>query len=84
MSAKASPWQNGHQESYYGKFKLEMANLNAFATFEEAVEAVHHRVFYYNRKRIHTALKMPPKLFRERYFLMEKERLRTDAGASGV
>lgn len=85
MSAKASPWQNGQQESYYGKFKLETRNLSDFATFEEAIEAVHHRVFYYNRKRMHTALKMPPAMFRERYFLLEKEKLRTDAGAlSGV
>ncbi len=83
MSAKASPWQNGQQESYFGKFKLEVGSLSAFATFEEAIEAVHHRVFYHNRKRIHSALKMPPRMFRERYFLMEKERLRTDAGASG-
>lgn len=83
MSSKASPWQNGHQESYYGKFKLEMGNLNAFATFEEAIEAIHHRIHYHNRKRIHSALKMPPGLYRERYFLMEKEKLRTCAGALG-
>lgn len=29
MSAKASPWQNGQQESYYGKFKLETRNLSS-------------------------------------------------------
>ena len=83
MSAKASPWRNGRQDSRFGKFKLEVGSPSAFATFEEAVEAVRHKVFHHDRKRIHAALKMPPRLFRERYFLMEKERLRTDAGASG-
>ena len=72
MSTKASPWQNGHQESYYGKLKLECGNLNSFASFEEIIEAIHHRIFYYNRKRMHTALKMPPVTYRERYYLLQK------------
>lgn len=73
MSTKASPWQNGHQESYYGKFKLEMGNLNSFASFEEVIEALHHRIFYYNRKRMHTALKMSPVAYREQYVLLRSD-----------
>jgi len=75
MSTKGSPWQNGQQESYYGKFKLEMGNLNAYNSFEEVIEAIHHQIYYYNNKRIHTALKMPPMHYRERYLLLEKENL---------
>jgi transposase InsO family protein len=72
MSKKASPWENWHQESYYSKFKLEIWNLNKHDTFEKAVEAIHHRIYYYNNDRIHTALRMPPKMYHERYKLIQK------------
>jgi len=73
MSRKAAPWENWHQESYYWKFKLETWNLNKHDTFEKAVEAIHHRIYYYNNSRIHTALRMPPKMYHERYELIQKE-----------
>ena len=60
MSKKASPWENWGQESFYGKFKFELWNLNRFETIEEAIEAVHLQIYYYNNHRIHTALKMSP------------------------
>jgi putative transposase len=64
MSKKWSPWENGSQESYYGKFKLELGKPNTFGSIEELVVAIHHRIAYYNTKRIHTKLKMPPRQFR--------------------
>lgn len=70
MSAKSSPWQNGWQESYYGKFKLEMDHLNRYESFEILIEAIHHQIYYYNYKRIHTTLRMPPVTFRESYNLL--------------
>jgi len=73
MSKKASPWENSHQESYYWKFKLEIWNLNQYDSFEKVIEAIHHRIFYYNNTRIHTALRMPPKMYHERYELMQKQ-----------
>ena len=59
-SDKASPWQNGYQESFFGKFKDECGDLNRFDTAGELIEAVYQQIHYYNHDRIHTALKMPP------------------------
>lgn len=67
MSKKASPWENGYQESFYGKFKLELGSIQHCRTVGEAVAKIHTQIAYYNTKRIHTALKMQPQIFRERY-----------------
>lgn len=60
MSEKASPWQNGHQESFFGHFKLEAGDLNRFVTIGELIEYIYQQVYYYNHKRIHSVLKMTP------------------------
>lgn len=60
VSDKASPWQNGYQESFFGKFKDEAGDLNRFETVGELIEAVYGQIHYYNYERIHTKLKMPP------------------------
>ena len=65
MSAKGSPWQNPFQESFYDKFKVSLGFLNRFETLGELVTAVHAAMYYYNYKRIHTALKMPPVAYRK-------------------
>lgn len=64
-SDKASPWQNGYQESFFGKFKDEIGDLNRFETVGELIEAVYQQIHYYNYDRIHTALKMPPAVYAE-------------------
>lgn len=64
QSKKASPWENGHQESWYGRFKEELGNIHRFQSLDELIEAIHQQIHYYNTKRIHTALKMTP---RQRY-----------------
>lgn len=64
-SRKGSPWQNGFQESLYNNFKLELGNVNRFNGIGEFSEAIYGQICYYNTKRIHTALKMPPTIFRE-------------------
>jgi len=64
---KSSPWQNGHQESFYSNFKLELGNVARFSDVGELVEAIHQQIAYYNERRIHTALKMPPVVFRRRH-----------------
>lgn len=66
MSDKASPWQNGYKESFYSEFKLELGDPNACQSLGELTEAVAHQIFYYNYKRIHTALKCPPVVFAQR------------------
>lgn len=60
VSDKASPWQNGYQESFFGKFKDELGNLDRFETVGEMIEAIYQQIHYYNTQRIHTALKMAP------------------------
>ncbi len=63
-SKKASPWQNGFQESFYSNFKLELGNINRFNGVGELIEAIHRQIAYYNGWRIHTALNMAPLTFR--------------------
>ena len=62
-SDKASPWQNGYQESFFGKFKDEIGDLNRFETVGELMEAIYQQIHYYNYDRIHTKLKMPPAVY---------------------
>ena len=66
MSAKSSPWQNGKQESFYQKFKLELGHPNIYETRGELIEAIALQIHYYNHRRIHSALKMPPTIFYQR------------------
>lgn len=66
MSKKASPWQNGHQESFYSEFKLELGHPECYPTFGELVEAIALQIHYYNNERIHTALKCSPRVFAEK------------------
>lgn len=67
QSKKGSPWENGFQESFYNQFKLELGKTTRFTDLGELVEAIHGQMRYYNGKRIHLALKMPPAGFRERH-----------------
>ncbi len=66
-SRKSSPWQNGYQESFYSNFKLELGNLHRFDQIGELVEAVHQQIAYYNTRRIHGTLRMPPLHFKEKH-----------------
>jgi hypothetical protein len=50
MSTKGSPWQNGYQESWYGKFKGEFGDFNRFESLGELVEEIYHQIYYYNNR----------------------------------
>lgn len=63
MSKKGCPWQNPYQESFYSQFKLELGNVNRFENDSQLAEAIYHQIYYYNHRRIHSALKMSPKQF---------------------
>jgi transposase InsO family protein len=67
MSRKASPRENGHQESFFGRLKLEAGDLNRFDTDGELIEELCRMIYYYNRLRIHSKLKMPPAEYRLKY-----------------
>jgi transposase InsO family protein len=73
MSAKASPWQNGHKESFYSGFKLELGHPECEPTLEELIEALARQIHYYNNQRIHTALKCPPAVFSQRITLQKSK-----------
>ena len=71
MSQKSSPWQNGHQESFYSGFKLELGHPECYPTLGELIEAIARQIHYYNNRRIHTALKCPPAVFAQRIALQK-------------
>jgi len=68
-SDKGSPWQNGFQESFYGHFQLELGDLTRFEHEGELYEAIAKQLYYYNHKRIHTAIRTNPVNYREEYHL---------------
>jgi putative transposase len=63
MSKKSSPWENPFQESFYSQFKLELGDINSLENDGQLAEAIYRQIYYYNHKRIHSALKMSPKQF---------------------
>jgi len=71
MSDKASPWQNGYKESFYSEFKLELGDPESYQSLGELTEAIVHQIYYYNHKRIHTALKCSPVVFAKRCEITE-------------
>lgn len=72
-SAKSSPWENGYQESFYSQFKIDLGDPERFSSVGELVYEIYRLIWEYNHIRIHSALKMPPLRFAERYkMLVEK------------
>ena len=63
MSRKGSPWENGYQESFYDKFKIDLGDPNRFDDLGELVYEIYHTIYVYNTTRIHTVLKMSPREF---------------------
>ena len=57
------PWENGYQESFYGKFKVDLGDPGRFNTLGELVAEVYQTIWVYNHTRIHSALRMPPRIF---------------------
>lgn len=66
-SDPGSPWQNGFQESHYSNFKLELGDVTRFEHEGELFEAIARQLYYYNNRRIHTAIKTSPAQFRQSY-----------------
>lgn len=68
MSKKASPWENGYQESFYNNFKTDLGlEFNRFDHEGHFLEEIHHTLYKYNHTRIHTSLNMPPAVFHANY-----------------
>mgnify|MGYP000750371966 CR=1 FL=1 len=77
MSPKASPFYNGSQESFFGRFKVEFGDPDRFDSFEELTEAICLHIHYYNNHRIHSRLKMSPVKFRNLKSLSITQEFRT-------
>jgi transposase InsO family protein len=69
MSAPGCPWENGYQESFYKGFKLDLGDPNRFASLGELVAEIYQTIGYYNQRRIHSAFKVPPAVFAQKYQL---------------
>lgn len=67
MSPKSSPWRNGAQESFFGRFKVEFGDPERFIQLGELIEAIYAFIAYYNTRRIHTRHKMAPATAREQW-----------------
>ncbi len=67
MSAPGCPWENGYQESFYKGFKLDLGDPNRFDTLGELVAEIYKTIGYYNQRRIHGVLKLPPVVFAQKY-----------------
>lgn len=78
-SKPGCPWENGYQESFYDKFKVDLGDPERFKTIGELVFAIYQTVYAYNHTRIHSALKMSPVAFAEltrpRYDMRNKIRV---------
>ncbi len=61
QSKKSSPWENGHQESFFGRFKKELGDVRRFSDLDELVVGISRQITYYNTLRLHSVLRMTPR-----------------------
>lgn len=66
------PWENGYQESFYGKFKVDLGDPNRFRSLGELVAEIYRTIWEYNHTRIHSAFRMPPLVFAQK---LKRDRL---------
>jgi transposase InsO family protein len=64
MNPKGSPWCNGSQESFFGRFKVEFGDFGRFDTYADLLEELYAQLHYFTHVRITTRLKMAPAEFR--------------------
>jgi len=57
---RGSPWENGYIESFNGKLRDELLNLEIFTTLEEAKVLIEQWRREYNQVRPHSALRYQP------------------------
>jgi len=63
MSHKGCPWENGYQESFYDKLKIDLGDSDRFNDLGELVAEIYMTIHLYNTGRIHTKLKMSPRQY---------------------
>lgn len=62
-SKPGCPWENGYQESFYDKFKVDLGDPSRFKNLGELVYEIYRTIWIYNNERIHSAFKMAPVQF---------------------
>lgn len=67
MNPKGSPWCNGSQESFFGRFKVEFGDFGRFDTYAALLEELYAQLHYFTHVRIKTRLKMAPAEFRKKW-----------------
>lgn len=67
MNPKSSPWCNGSQESFFGRFKVEFGDFDRFDTYAELLEELYQQLHYFTFERIKTKLRMAPADFRQHW-----------------
>lgn len=67
-SASGCPWENGYQESFYDKWKVDFGDPNCSKTFGELVTEIYRSIWIYNNERIHGSLRMVPVEFAQKSF----------------
>jgi len=77
LAPKSSPWRNGSQESFFGRFKVEFGDFERFETLPELIEALYYFISYYNNERIHSTIKDKPVVFRRKWFQKREHTLST-------
>lgn len=61
------PWENGYQESFYDKFKVDLGDPERFGYLGELVAEIYQTIWIYNNARLHSAFRMPPAMFIENW-----------------
>jgi transposase InsO family protein len=57
---KGSPWENGYVESFNGKLRDELLNMEEFSTLREAQILIEQWRRHYNEERPHSSLGYRP------------------------
>jgi transposase InsO family protein len=73
MNPKGSPWCNGSQESFFGRYKVEFGDFERFDTYADLLEELYAQLSYFSNVRIKTKLKMAPAEFREHWEQRQRE-----------
>lgn len=73
MNPKGSPWCNGSQESFFGRFKVEFGDFNRFDTLADLLEALYEQIHYFSNIRIKTKLRMSPAQFRQQWEIRQEK-----------
>ena len=64
MNPRGSPWCDGSQESFFGRFRVEFGDFGRFDTYADLLEELYAQLHYLTHVRIKTKLKMAPAEFR--------------------